>query len=217
MKKLLFVSFFISLLTTSCGQEKNLSKLKIIIGENDLQFYSSDDELSQAIGKMALGCTATHIGDGIVLTAGHCVETYNCSASKYNVTWNYRQNNQRGDFTSRCVEVLATKNSNGKDYAILRYNRTPEAFLDVNKTDKPQRGDELTILSHPKGSPLSWSGWCQHEGNYSTYKFSYRCDTQGGSSGAVVLNKNLEVVGIHNLGSGSYQLNAGTYLTDIPL
>ena len=63
---------------------------------------------------MALGCTATHIGDGIVLTAGHCVETYNCSASKYNVTWNYRQNNQRGDFTSRCVEVLATKTPTAK-------------------------------------------------------------------------------------------------------
>ena len=42
-------------------------------------------------------------------------------------------------------------------------------------------------------------------------------DTQAGSSGAPVLNKDLEVVGIHKLGDGSIKLNAVIYVTDISL
>ena len=44
----------------SCGAE-NVSETKVIIGENDLSFYSVDDEITNSIGKMALGCTATHL------------------------------------------------------------------------------------------------------------------------------------------------------------
>ena len=217
MCKLLKLLSIISLLSVSCGQKPNLSTTKIVIGSNDLQYYESDDNLSQAIGKVALGCTATHIGNNIVLTAGHCVKSTNCRADKYNVTWNYRRDNRSGDFTSRCLEVIRTENNGNRDYAILRYDSAPDAYIDVNKSQKPRKGDALTILSHPQGQPLSWSGWCKHSGAYEGNKFSYNCDTKGGSSGAVVLNEDLEIVGIHNLGNSSYQINAGTYIQSVPL
>ena len=216
MFKPLLLTAIMTPLFIACGSGEELSETNIIIGENTLSYYSANDQYSQAIGKMARGCTATHIGNGYVLTAGHCVESFNCRSSDYNVTWNYRDNNRSGDFTSSCTEVVAKELNNLRDFAILKYDETPQASFPLNTTSRPKQGDKLTILSHPEGVPLAWSGWCQHEGDFGEMKFSYKCDTKGGSSGAVVLNENLEVVGIHNLGSQYYNKNAGTYLMDIP-
>ena len=134
------------------------------------------------------------------------------------MTWNPRSNNKFGDFRSSCVEVVAREFDYGlRDYALLRYEKTPEAYLELNSEDRPKIGDKLTIFSHPKRAPLSWSGWCKHEGEHSAGdRFEYTCDTKAGSSGAAILNENYEVVGVHNQGMSYYQVNAGTYVADIP-
>ena len=216
MIKLITTAIAAVSLLSACGHEEDISETKVIIGSNDLQYYGSDDKYSQAIGVMSLGCTATHIGNGIVLTAGHCVDDRTCEASKYDVTWNYRNNNKSGHFVSRCTKIIAKEFNDTRDYAILKYDETPDVYFKINKTDRPEAGNKLTILSHPEKAPLSWSGWCEHKGDYKSAQFRYDCDTKGGSSGAVVLNENLEVVGIHNLGSSYYSFNAGTYLDEIP-
>lgn len=217
MKKALLCTPLLALFFTACGsQNEEASKGKVIIGENDLTYYKADDQMSRSIGRISLGCTGTHIGDNLVITAGHCISSSSCTSSKYNIRWNYRSNNRSGDFTSRCVEIVATENNSQRDYAILRYDSAPEEFLPLNTRVRPRAGDNLTILSHPQGRTLSWSGWCKHEGRFSGQKFSYKCDTEGGSSGAAVLNENLEIVGVHNLGAEYRGLNAGTYVMDIP-
>ncbi|MFW7378720.1 MAG: trypsin-like serine peptidase [Oligoflexus sp.] len=206
----------LSTLLAACGDHpSDVSQPNIIIGDNDLQYYTKDDQISNAIGRIALGCTATHIGNGFVLTAGHCVSDNVCSSSSYNITWGYTENNRKGKLVSRCQEVVARENNNLRDYAILRYSPVPASSLPINMKNRPRRGDRLTIFSHPNGIPLAWSGYCAHDGNFSGQKFSYTCDTMGGSSGAAILNGNLEIVGIHNLGSSYQQVNAGTYLMDI--
>jgi V8-like Glu-specific endopeptidase len=217
----LLAALGLTALVGACGQESAKSPAtsspKVIIGENDLQYYTADDELSRSIGKMALGCTVTHIGEGYAITAGHCLNSsYSCSGSSYDVTWGYTDNNRQGNLTSSCEEVVSREFNSTNDYAILRYSPAPSASLPLNTADRPGSGDRLTILSHPNGVPLAWSGWCQHDGNYGGNKFAYQCDTMGGSSGAAVLNEDLEIVGVHNLGSSGYQINAGTYVADIP-
>lgn len=218
MKKVIFslilLTTFAQLGCREQSEEEN-TDLKIIIGANDLRYYVADDRISNAIGRVALGCTATHIGNGIVLTAGHCVKSSNCTSSAYNIRWGYTQNNRSGKLVSKCSQVLAHENNSLRDYAILRYSPAPSASLPINRSNRPKAGQRLTIFSHPNGIPLAWSGYCKHEGNYYGQRFSYKCDTMGGSSGAAVLNENFEIVGIHNLGSSSLQLNAGTYLADI--
>jgi len=176
-----------------------------------------DDRITNSIGRIALGCTATHIGNGYVLTAGHCVKDSFCSSSSYNITWAYTETNRQGKLVSSCQEVIAKENNNLRDYAVLRYSPAPSSSLPINASNRPRLGDRLTIFSHPNGVPLSWSGYCNHKGNFSSQKFSYDCDTKGGSSGAAVLNAKMEIIGVHNLGSGYQQVNAGTYLADIPV
>ena len=215
MKKFL-LAFGIATFLNACGGEIETSEEKIIIGSNDLEYYTDDNKISRSIGKMALGCTVTHVGEGIVITAGHCIKSTNCSSSSYNVTWGYTNDNRSGNSTSKCVEVLAHEFSNSRDYALLKYDNTPEEFLPLNGKDRPQYGDKVTIFSHPEGVPLAWSGWCSHEGEHSGKRFEYRCSTKGGSSGAAVLNEDLEIVGVHNQGSAFYGVNAGTYVIDIP-
>ena len=162
MKKSLLLAALAATAITACGTKEELSEEKIIIGENNLSYYTSDDKFSRSIGKIASGCTATHIGNNYVLTAGHCVRSSSCSSSSFNITWNYRNDNRSGDFTSRCVEVVAQEFNNSRDYAILRYDNAPEESLPLNLSSRPSSGDQLTILSHPSGVPLAWSGWCSH-------------------------------------------------------
>lgn len=206
------------MLLSACGvsEDSTTSTPKVIIGSNDLQYYTADDEISNSIGRLAGGCTVSHIGNGYVITAGHCVSANTCDSARYNVEWAYTYNKQTTSLVSSCKQVVARENNNLRDYAILRYEPVPPTALKVNLTDRPRRGEKVTIFSHPNGIPLAWSGFCDHQGDFSGQRFSYQCDTQGGSSGAPVLNENLELVGVHNLGAAYAQLNAGTYLIDIP-
>lgn len=217
-KPVLLTVFGLCSLIAACGASLDSgSEPKIIIGENLLQYYLEDDNISNSIGRIARGCTATHIGDRYVLTAGHCVPDAECNSRAYDITWAYTYHNRSGKMESSCVEVIARENNNLRDYTVLRYDSAPNASLPLNLSRRPREGDRLTIFSHPQGVPLAWSGFCQHEGSFSAQKFAYKCDTLGGSSGAAVLNENLEIVGVHNLGSTYYQVNAGTYLMDIPM
>jgi V8-like Glu-specific endopeptidase len=220
MKTIAFVFAVLSFgtLFVGCGQSSDRvdSQSKVIIGANDLRYYNNENLLSKSIGIMPnIGCTATHIGQGLVITAGHCVTSTSCSAT-YDVLWTFTQRNSRGAGRSRCLRVLAQEENSQRDYAVMLVDNPPSASLATNLGDRPSQGDRLTILSHPAGRPLSWSGWCAHEGEFSGNRFAYACDTEGGSSGAAVLNERLEVVGIHNLGSSASEVNAGTYLQDIP-
>ncbi|SMF49537.1 trypsin-like serine peptidase [Pseudobacteriovorax antillogorgiicola] len=220
MKKALLFTPLMALFFNACGsQSDELSEPKVVIGSNDLVKYTADDTYSQAVGVMVSGCTVTHIGGNLGLTAGHCVTGYSCEEN-YDVVWNYRENNQ-GDGTrsrSSCVEVLSRQYSSSVDtpldYAIVRYDRAPEAYRQID-FQKPVAGDEITILSHPAVRTLEWSGWCTIDGNWSANKFAYQCDTEGGSSGAAVLNRSLRVVGVHNLGSSAAGYNAGSYMVDV--
>lgn len=203
-------------LLTACGAPSDQdSETKVVIGSNDLTYYNARDRISGAIGIMArIGCTATHIGEGYVVTAGHCVTHSTCS-SLFDVTWGYTEANRKGQGVSKCTKVLAREFNDERDYAIIKVENPPKYSFPLNLQDRPQKGDELTIYSHPMSRPLSWSGWCKNKGDFDGKRFAYTCDTEGGSSGAVVLNKKMQVVGVHNVGAASSGVNAGTYAKDI--
>ncbi len=204
------------LVMTACGQApKPSSTSKIILGTNDLTYYTKDNRISGSIGVMAVGCTATHIGSGYVITAGHCVTTNYCTEDM-DVYWSYLNSTKTAKSKSSCLEVVDHYLGDDIDYAVIRVSNPPATSLRLNASDRPQRGNPLTIYSHPSLRPLSWSGWCAvGEVGYQGSHFSYKCDTEGGSSGAAVLNKNYEIVGIHNFGSAANGLNAASYVADI--
>lgn len=170
------------------------------------------------------GCTATHIGRGYVLTAGHCVGANSqlkvgqgCSFSvtdpffgNYNssitaIEWGYRQGVEPY-MKSTCQEVVvALTNNEGFDFAILKVSPSPDEFIAPDTSRRAIIGDSVTIFSHPNGEVLQWSRTCGVErvlhpeipGSYVQHK----CDTNPGSSGATIINMvSMKVVGIHDGG-----------------
>ena len=220
-RTLLHVSI-LGCLAAACGSQPDAaqsdsSQLDIIVGgQSSLSYYNQDDRISRSIGRMGGRCTATHIGNGYVLTAGHCVKGWSCSGSSFDVTWGYTDRNRSGNGTGRCVSVVDWQLDDNYDYAILEYVGTPRDYLPVNLSYRPAAGDQLSIYSHPSGVPLANSGDCQVLGAFSWQtQFAHSCDTLGGSSGAAVLNEYGEVIGAHVFGIESADLNGATYLVDI--
>ena len=78
---------------------------------------------------------------------------------------------------------------------------------------------EIIIFSHPAKRHLSSSGWCRvkrQAKNRNSDNLIYNCDTEGGSSGSVILNQNMKVIGIHNFGSTIKGHNGGTPIDLLP-
>lgn len=178
-----------------------------------------------AIGRMSMGCTGTHIGANVVVSAGHCfnappelVENQPCADTT--VEWGIR-GDRDASMVSRCVRILAMQvnDQQGLDYVFFQVDRAPRTFVNIDFT-RPHLGMKLTIFSHPFGLPLRWSPRCvlqnAHPPVASRLHMHHRCDTNPGSSGAAVLNdENLSIMAIHDGGNNSY--NYGTYIWSTPI
>ncbi len=210
---------------TPLGLETNRpSNERKIIGKDDSILVKNDltnipDTIKQAalaIGRTNYGCTVSHIGSGYALSAGHCFEAKqqleeNKSCSFVKIEWNYRKNSTT-QIKGQCQKIIAMKNGNGEDFAILQFDRFPTSVIELDLTDVVQIGDSLSLLSHPDGQPLTWSQYCQtwdlqHPQLNSSF-LKYPCDTSGGSSGALLLRAtDGAAIGIHK--GGYPQTNYG--------
>jgi len=197
-----------------------------IIGTNDLVPVAADGanipakyrSLLDAFGRMG-GCSATLIGNGLAITAGHCfgagrtAETnLPCSRS---VAWGYRKD-RPAYLTSRCEVVLAAENGE-RDYALFVVRPIPPVSVPI-RTTRPSDGSMITIFGHPRRRPLEWSQTCaiQPSTDPASSTFRYECDTEPASSGSSVLDDtSLDVVGIHN--DGTSRWNDATFIADTPI
>jgi subtilisin family serine protease len=204
-----------------------------IIGEDDLITVRSDNsnipekfrDLVEAIGWTNYGCTVTHIGNGYALTAGHCFEATaqlqrDKGCSYAHVEWGYRQG-KNPSLRSDCEKIVALQNDLGEsDFAILKMKTYPSAVAVLKKDDRIYPRQMMTIFSHPNGQPLRWSQYCfvsgDHDLQVAPGLLEYTCDTDGGSSGAVLLDaETAQVAGIHK--GGFPQTNYGSHLLQSPL
>lgn len=184
--------------------------------------------VAESVGFMSVGCTGTHIGQGYVVSAGHCFESkerpsYNKGCSDLTVTW--------GDIRgrtmmrqSRCIEVLVSQASDSKDYVLFKVNNPPNSFIPLKPFGRSLASSKVTIFSHPFGSPLMWSGICQIKQVFSSgvnmNLIHHSCDTNPGSSGAAIIDaENIEIIGLHNGGwaDSNSGINYGTYIDDTPI
>ena len=206
----------------SCGQPQNEASSVDVIFNGSLTDFndipgSDSERLVKSIGMMGAEaglCTATHIGDGFVLTAGHCVRTDRCEPD-YQVTWGRTARRPSGILKSRCTEIVERRWDDEVDYAIYKVFPAPDFSLDVKRDQRPSMGANIFILSHPRGTTLKFSGLCTIDDYGFGLRFTYQCDTEGGSSGASVLNAQGQIVGIHNSGSRGLGYNAGTWVYDV--
>lgn len=170
-----------------------------------------------------LVCTATHLGNGVVITAGHCFEEKpadgvpnyarvldddGCLArvdgfqEKVTMRWGYRYGH-KPYLKSECARVVAREWTIERDFAVMliapNQGQLPRATVEPELAD-PVKGSDITMFSHPNTASLRWSGVCklgQPDSETLPY-FLHRCSTDGGSSGAAVIDTTTrKVVGIH--------------------
>lgn len=201
-----------------------------IIGDNDfirIPASAENNPIVKAIGRIELGCTATHLGGGLAISAGHCFGRWNfdgiqknvpCADEKYSVEWGVTYDSE-AYLTSECVEIVARELNEKRDYAIFRVYPIPNSSLEVSN-ENASVSQKISIYSHPRKRPLEWSQWCTVEGyveKSAGNQFYYSCDTEGGSSGAAVLDRRYRIVGIHNYYNGILNRNGATKITSTPL
>lgn len=179
----------------------------------------------EATGRLNYGCTVTHIGSGVVITAGHCfaappTPTENQTCQGLEVQW--------GAFVetgpvSKCVRILAMQDNPaiGMDFALFVVDKPPRTFVSMDATTPLRVNQQLTVLSYPESvSTLVWSRHCAIGSPgvpvLSRYYIHHQCDTLPGSSGAGMLDAtSIKLVAIHNGGNGAW--NYGTILARIPV
>lgn len=209
-----------------------------IIGNNDLVSVEADAsnipfkyrKLVNAFGKMNIGCTATHLGQGYVITAGHCVDVtegliknQECSID-YDVEWGFR-GDAKPYMYSKCQKVIIAERNFNTDYALIKVYPVPPFSVGIDLEKIPEQSTITTIFSHPEEGPLAWSKTCRIKKTQAPYisneLIHHVCDTNPGSSGAAIISTStLKIVGIH---SGGFAMdgvgfNYGSYVmkTQLP-
>jgi V8-like Glu-specific endopeptidase len=174
-------------------------------------------------------CTATHVGDGVVVTAGHCFHAPSwrkegaCSAGT-TIDWGYRTGGAPY-LRSRCVSILAMQQGGRSedrflDYAIFRVDPAPRATVRVARNAPAHLG--LTVFSYPDSTAsLFWSPplTCRQAINPSFLgTLFHTCDTESGSSGASLLaDGTLEIVALHGGAEYGTDWNYATRIDSTPL
>jgi len=210
-----------------------------IIGKNDLIAVDAEatnipvkfKRLVDAFGKLGMGCTATHIGGGYVLTAGHCfwagekaIENQDCAGAENEIQWGFREGKEPY-LVSKCEKIVMAQRTEKMDYALLKVSPVPPVYVKADWLKRAKVGSKVTIFSHPEELPLRWSQLCKiqkvADADFDQALIHHICDTNPGSSGATIIDAYaLKVVGIHDGGRGDGNgggLNYGTYIYDTPL
>lgn len=241
MKALLKLSLVAVSMACVIGSQtaKADNEIEKIIGKNDLIAVNAEatnvptkfKSLVDAFGKLGMGCTATHIGDGYVLTAGHCfwagptaIENQDCPGAENEIQWGYREGKEPY-LVSKCEKIIMAQRTEKMDYALLKVSPVPPVAVKVDLRKRAKVGDKVTIFSHPEELPLRWSQSCKvqkiKDAEFDPALIHHVCDTNPGSSGATIVDFfSLRVVGIHDGGISDGNgggLNYGTYIYDTPL
>lgn len=187
------------------------------------QYLSPQEiELAKAVGKLVYrpkdrtngSCTATHVGNNYVVTAGHCIDNptlFSDTCSSLQVEWNFRRS--RVDFPKtpessligQCQEIVSWSFKAGDpdsiDHAIFRVDRAPEARIVIEPNPTLTPGSKVHQFSHPGGVPLILAQNC----NINQLAFQYYqhdCWGASGSSGAALIDASTnKLIGLLSMGS----------------
>lgn len=164
-------------------------------------------------------CTATHVGRGVFLTAGHCIDPqrglvgFRTSPCPFDLEL-------QGLGPARC-HVVTFGYRSGEDYALLELDEPERAAalptIPVDYGfDWPRQGRRWVRLYGYSGGELRVNPACEARWDTKTGRVVHRCDTEGGDSGAALIDVMTGyVIGVHGgaIASGG---NYGFSTTRLP-
>lgn len=159
--------------TSSMVYPDGIDRISVNVDMSNLPAYLH--ESAEAVGRGTFAttdeyCTVTHIGQNIILTAGHCVipnqsprvivknRTTDCT-----IQWGYRGSSTNPQWTgeSTCHKIIRAEYSNQRDFALIEVSAAPTHAIPFLWDRPVHHGDSITLLSHNEGHPLQWTQTCQ--------------------------------------------------------
>lgn len=170
-----------------CGPRLDFTPINSYQG--DLKIVNDREDAVVLINGNCTGTLIAAIGGPVVLTAGHCVGLGDEAAVAFNVE-------DMPDGPEISVTGKTFEQSNAPDYALLRLDTLPAVTPTPLGT---QPGDRLAIIQHPRGglkvvAEGSFLDSCRGLAYYTDL------DTLVGSSGAGVLSRKGNLIGVHTDG-----------------
>lgn len=176
--------------------------------------------ITRGIERKASACTGVAVGENLILTNWHCGLVQAKTVDLPEMTWNqeevcksvlidfsWDEDNHSNDF--RCVSVI--EQSENLDYALLEIQPLAGQPPVLPLRLAPERltaQDQIHLIHHPEARIKSFSTNCElgtlavpgWRDSSKLTEFAHRCDTEGGSSGAPILDSDFRVRGLHHLG-----------------
>ncbi len=147
---------------------------------------------------VAANCSGFLVGEDLLVTAGHCIETLSDCES---YSWVFGFGNPEGEKTSynipkkdiyTCTKIIAREldKTTMNDFALVQLDRKVEGRspLKVRTSGKIANKTNIVVIGHPSGLPTKIADGATVRDNKNKYFFQGALDTFGGNSGSAVFD-----------------------------
>ncbi len=163
-------------------------------------------------------CSGFLVGEDLLVTAGHCITSESdCAKNSWVFDYKISQKGQTSITVSKesvytCKKIINRELSrwDKNDFALIQLDRkvTDRRVLDVRKSGKITKGENLVVIGHPSGLPTKIADGAYVKSLSGKY-FSANLDTYGGNSGSAVFNADTGIIeGILVRGATDYVYNS---------
>lgn len=163
-------------------------------------------------------CSGFLVGQDLLLTAGHCIQSMDdCNSN----SWVFEYSNTTSEKSVfkinkkdiyKCTQIIARAFDDGtdNDFALVKLDRlTDREALPFRKSGKISSSAGLVVIGHPSGLPTKIADGAFVRSNKNRYYFQANLDTFGGNSGSAVLDTSTGMVeGILVRGERDYVLDS---------
>eukprot|EP00299_Pterocystis_sp_00344_P015372 c7671_g1_i1.p1 GENE.c7671_g1_i1~~c7671_g1_i1.p1 ORF type:complete len:786 (+),score=182.74 c7671_g1_i1:63-2420(+) len=183
--------------------------------------YDVCDDSAYAEQPTAAFCSGTYLGDGLVLTAGHCITSHSgCCDTRFVFNYFYSGPNEPNVITDDdvyyCVDyysTLTTSVTSLRDHAIIKLDRIPNRISSAVVSTYPGpvgATDLLSIIGFPNGVPAKILTDFIATDTRLDYFVGYP-DTFTCNSGSGVFDSVGQIVGVHARGNTDFVSDGDCY------